>query len=159
MVVAFIDTVAADSVIGQGRGGAVAGRPLLKCCRSFLGRQGRLRVASTAPSTTERRYSTTVIPLACACADSPASSSGLRFRVTVISLRSAYSVRQPYPSAMASDCPSGKDCNSTANRASGSWDWDCKADLPVHVEARSEVCPSGAFRVRYETIKRGEPPR
>ena len=37
-------------------------------------------VGSTAPSTTERRYSSTVIPLACACAKSPASSSGLTYR-------------------------------------------------------------------------------
>jgi hypothetical protein len=41
-------------------------------------------VGSTAPSTTERTYSCTVIPLAWAWASTPASTSGLNFKVSVI---------------------------------------------------------------------------
>ena len=72
------------------------GGPSFKGSRSLLGRS-RFQVAgSTTPSTMESRYSSTVIPLACAWARSPASMSGLKFRVTVtIFLSSKFTPASP----------------------------------------------------------------
>ena len=60
------------------------GRPRLICSRSFLCDRVFWAAGSTAPSTTERTYSCTVIPLAWAWANSPASTFGLNFKVSVI---------------------------------------------------------------------------
>ena len=84
VVAAFINAVAADGIVREGWGGSVARRPSLNAVARSSADNVFGMVGSTVPSTTERRYSCTVIPLACACAKSQLQVRGLRSRVTVI---------------------------------------------------------------------------